>query len=161
MTSVFSDLMADQKEPSAMDEFNKSCTLSYTTRLYGFGIFFGIGVILTVISAFMVPNIVTGNPERFAIPYAFGAVCSLSSTMFLMGTCSQLKSMFAKKRIIATIIYILSIVFTLVMALSVGIVGLVILAIIIQTAALFWYSISYIPYARTVFCNCCKGVVSV
>jgi len=31
MTSVFADLMGEQKEPSAMEEFNKECKLSYTT----------------------------------------------------------------------------------------------------------------------------------
>jgi len=109
----------------------------------------------------MVPNIVTGHPERFALPYAIGAICALASTMFLMGPMSQCKSMFESKRIVATIVYLASIVFTLVMALVVKIVGLVLLAILIQMLALFWYSISFIPYARTAICSCCKGMVSV
>ncbi len=100
-----------------MDDFNKQCKLSYTTRLYGFGIFFAIGAVLTIISAFMVPNIVTGHPERFALPYALGAICSIASTLFLMGPVSQCKSMFQKTRIVATIVYLGSIVMTLVMAL--------------------------------------------
>lgn len=69
--------------------------------------------------------------------------------------------MFAKKRIFATIAYLASIIFTLVMALVVKIVGLVLLAILLQLLALFWYSISFIPYARTAICSCCKGMVSV
>jgi len=162
MTSVFADLMGtEQKESSAMDDFNQQCKLSYTTRIYGFGIFFAIGGVLTIISAFMVPGIINGHPERFALPYALGAICSLMSTMFLMGPWSQIKSMFEKKRVIATTVYLLSIVFTLVMALVVKMVGLVLLAIVIQMLALFWYSISYIPYARTAICNCCRGMVSV
>lgn len=94
MSSMFSDLMGDkqEQEKSSFEQFNKDCTLSYTTRLYGFGIFFGIGIILTVISAFMVPNIIRGKPERFALPYAFGAICSLASTMFLMGPVKQVRT---------------------------------------------------------------------
>lgn len=68
--------------------------------------------------------------------------------------------MFEMKRLAATVIYLCSIVLTLVMALVVGIVGLVLMAIIIQALALFWYSISYIPYARTAICNCFKGCFS-
>jgi hypothetical protein len=90
-----------------------------------------------------------------------GAICSIASTLFLMGPVSQCKSMFQKTRIIATIVYLGSIVMTLVMALVVKIVGLVLLAILIQMLALFWYSISFIPYARTAICSCCKSVVSV
>src|SRR5690349_18895306 len=128
MSSVFADLMGnDNKESNSMDEFNAACKLSYTTRLYGFGIFFAIGCVLTVIGAFMVPNIVTGHPERFALPYALGAICSLASTFFLMGPVKQCKSMFESKRIVATIVYLLSIVFTLVMALVVKMIGLVLL----------------------------------
>lgn len=179
---------------SARSRPRRLCSRSLVLqRLYGFGIFFGIGCILTVISAFMTPGLVSGHPEQFAIPYALGAICSLCSTMFLMGPWKQIKSMFEKKRVIATTVYLLSIVFTLVMALVVGMVVLVLLAIVIQALALFWYSISsvhtthssrsaglqqqqlthsallspaplalsYIPYARTAICNCCKGMVSV
>jgi len=159
---MFDSIIGEKKEEQTFsDQLSEDCTLSRTTRLYGFGIFFGIGLVLTVIAAFMVPNIVTGNPERFAIPYAFGALCSLGATMFLMGPCSQLKSMFHKKRIIATIIYLLSIVLTLVMALAVGNPWLVLLAILIQMGALLWYSLSYIPYARECLCSCCKSAVSI
>lgn len=31
MTDVFADLMGSKQETSAMDDFNKSCKLSYTT----------------------------------------------------------------------------------------------------------------------------------
>jgi hypothetical protein len=31
MTDVFADLMGSKEETSAMDDFNKSCKLSYTT----------------------------------------------------------------------------------------------------------------------------------
>jgi len=159
---MFSDLMGqEQKEASMQEEFNKACTLSYKSRMYGFGIFFAVGGILTIIAAFMVPGLVSGHPERFAIPYAFGAICTLASTMFLMGPWKQVKSMFDKKRWMATTCYLLSIVLTLVMALAVGIVGLVLMAIILQLLCLFWYSISYIPYARTAICNCCKSTFSI
>lgn len=109
----------------------------------------------------MVPYIATGHPERFAIPYAFGAIASLCASLFLMGPVSQCKSMFAKTRIIATICYLLSIVLTLVMAIELKSQVGTLFAIVFQLCALFWYSISFIPYARDAFCSCCKSVVSV
>lgn len=84
-----------------------------------------------------------------------------------MGPFNQLKKMFASTRIIATIIVLVSIVLTLVCAIVVSILssqsqallkpsslqqfhkpGLVLLMIIIQSLAMTWYSLSYIPYAR-------------
>jgi len=109
----------------------------------------------------MVPNIASGHPERFAIPYTIGAVCSLLSSLFLMGPVSQLKSMFARTRVIATVVYLLSIVLTLVMALQVKSTIGVLFSILLQLCALFWYSISYIPYARRAVCSCCKSMVPV
>lgn len=40
----------------------------------------------------------------FAVLYTLGNVCSLGSTLFLMGPVNQLKKMFAATRIIATIV---------------------------------------------------------
>jgi len=87
-----------------------------------------------------------------------------------MGPFNQFKKMFASTRLIATILVIVSVTLTLVAALYVSTFyflfisileiftinfcfqlhnpGLALLFIIIQSLAMTWYSLSYIPYAR-------------
>ena len=64
-----------------------------------------------------------------------------------MGPCSQLKKMFASTRIVATILVFVAIGMTL-FAAHLKNPGLALLFIIIQSLAMTWYSLSYIPYAR-------------
>jgi len=149
----------DDEQKSTWGEFNKACTLSYKTRITAFVILFVIGAILTILAAIMVLHITT-SPADFAVPYCIGAVCSLLSTVFLMGPCSQLKKMFARTRVIATVVYLLSIVGTLIVALVAQSVVGTILMVIVQILALMWYSLSYIPYARTACLSCCRSAIS-
>lgn len=55
--------------------------MSRTHRMYGFGICFGLGMILTFLS-----TLVMFNPRKFAIMYTFGNILSIFSTAFLVGT---------------------------------------------------------------------------
>lgn len=73
----------------------------------------------------------------------------------------QLKSMFKPIRIVATLIYLGAMAFTLWAAIGLksGIITFV--AIIIQFFAITWYVLSYIPYARTCVKNLAAGAVSV
>ncbi|XP_011877274.1 PREDICTED: vesicle transport protein SFT2B isoform X6 [Vollenhovia emeryi] len=84
----------------------------------------------------------------FAVFYTLGNIISLASTCFLMGPLNQLKKMFAATRLIATILVLVSIALTLFAALHLHNPGLALLFIIIQSLAMTWYSLSYIPYAR-------------
>jgi len=133
-------------------------SLSWKTRLYGFGICFGIGVVLSIIATILL--FTTQSPANFAVPYCFAAVISLFATGFLMGPINQCKKMFDKTRILATIVYLVSILATLLVAFLSGNGGLVLICIIIQCLALFWYALSYIPYGRQALTSCCGAVVS-
>lgn len=76
--------------------------------------------------------------------------------MFLMGPCAQMKRMFDTVRIAATIIYLVAIALTLYFAFSklkAKIIPVVACGIV-QLLALLWYSLSYIPYARTMARKC-------
>ncbi|KAJ8964395.1 hypothetical protein NQ314_004932 [Rhamnusium bicolor] len=84
----------------------------------------------------------------FAVFYTLGNIVSMLSTCFLMGPFNQIKKMFAPTRFIATIIVIVAFALTLVAALVWHRAGLALLFIIIQSLAMTWYSLSYIPYAR-------------
>lgn len=98
------------------------------------------------------------NLEGFGVTYSLGNFISLAGTSFLIGPCRQCRQMFAKKRAVATCIYLGSLILTIVVAVETDIVPLVFLLIIVQWMALVWYSASYIPFGRAAikkfFKNC-------
>jgi hypothetical protein len=119
-----------------------------------------------------------GNPIPFAAVYSIGNCCSLAGTAFLVGPCKQMRNMFAKTRVVATIVYILSIAATILVCViplhacrdpadpdpvqplpsesedckkeKLLRVVLVLVAVSVQMVAFLWYCFSYIPYGRTV-----------
>lgn len=147
-------------------QINEMTTFSWSTRIKGFCILFVVGILLTFLGCFAL--FLKRGLNTFAIFYTLGNIVSLLSTCFLMGPFKQLQNMFHSKRIIATIIVLVSICLTLVAALVVS--GdlialrsrihlirillqlhkamLALIFIIIQSLAMTWYSLSYIPYAR-------------
>ncbi|KAF8412029.1 hypothetical protein HHK36_004589 [Tetracentron sinense] len=89
------------------------------------------------------------NPIKFAITFTFGNLLSLGSTAFLIGPKRQVTMMLDPVRIYATAIYLASIIIALFCALYVHNKLLTFLAITIEFGALIWYSLSYIPFARS------------
>jgi hypothetical protein len=85
----------------------------------------------------------------FAVLYGLGIVVSLAGTGFLIGFGTQLKLMFKPVRVIATIVFLASIGLVFVGAFAIGSDVLCIIFVIIEYLAYTWYSISYIPYARS------------
>lgn len=85
--------------------------------------------------------------------YTLGNITSIGSTMFLMGPLKQLKRMFEPTRLIATILVLLFFVLTLCSAFLWN-KGLALIFCILQSLALTWYSLSYIPYARDAVKKC-------
>ena len=79
------------------------------------------------------------------------------STGFLVGFCVQLKSMFAKTRVVATIIFLGAMVMCFISALVIKNAVWVLVFLVVQFLAFFWYSISYIPLARTAVKKCLKS----
>ncbi|XP_020285144.1 vesicle transport protein SFT2B isoform X2 [Pseudomyrmex gracilis] len=121
-------------------------TLSWSTRIKGFAICFIVGILCSFLGSFAL--FLQKGLAVFAVFYTLGNLISLASTCFLMGPFNQIKKMFATTRIIATLLVLVSIVLTLVAALHLHNPGLALLFIIIQSLAMTWYSLSYIPYAR-------------
>ncbi|CAI5962420.1 unnamed protein product [Closterium sp. NIES-65] len=90
------------------------------------------------------PTPTAGNSTGFLI----GFTHPLLSTGFLIGFTRQLKMMFDPIRIGAAIVFVLSLVLTLVAALYVQDALLTLLCIVVQACSLIWYSLSYIPFAQ-------------
>lgn len=134
----------DGNSPWFMDDFNRNCTLSTKQRFYGFAICFTAGVTCTLMSM-----LVFFNPIKFGIAFTFGNLLSLGSTAFLVGPKRQVTMMLGPVRIYATAIYLASMIFALFCALYVHNKVLTLLALILEFGGLIWYSLSYIPFARS------------
>ncbi|KDP24221.1 hypothetical protein JCGZ_25878 [Jatropha curcas] len=134
----------DSSSFSLLDDFNRNCTLSTKQRLYGFVICFVSGLACTLLSM-----LVFFNPIKFGIAFTFGNLLSLGSTAFLIGPKRQVTMMLDPVRIYATALYLASIIIALFCALYVHNKLLTLVAIILEFSALVWYSLSYIPFARS------------
>ena len=140
---------------------NKSIcpSLSFKTRVYGWAICFCIGMLISFVSSGLLKNLVNGSMLKFAILYTAGTLTSLAASMFLWGPAAQCKAMFDKTRRWTTIIF-LSCIVGVVVCCAVptfkGQVPLIMALVFLQFLAYFWYSLSFIPYGRSIFCKCVK-----
>merc|ERR1711865_1329807 len=153
----------DQAKEQVNEFVNDNCpSLTYKQRLIGFVVLASLGYLLAFGSFFRVARCLAGDCVNFALIYSLGNVIALCATFFLMGPCSQLKTMFDSTRRIATIVFLCAIVCTITFALLDGIpnktrVVLIITSCIIQLLAWIWYCLSYIPFARSCVRSACKG----
>lgn len=136
--------------------FGKYFSLSYEQRIYGFVISSAIGLLCSLMGTI---SIFFMNLVAFGVLYSIGDIAMIMSTMFLVGPMRQIKNMFDAKRVIATSIFIISIILTLCAAFAWKNGALCIIFLVIQMCAFLWYTLSYIPYGRDLFCNCMKNVV--
>lgn len=144
-------------EPDA-DNTDNMCNLSWENRLYAFGACFIIGIFLSI---FGTVELWLGAYTAFALLYSIGTLTALSGSLFLRGPVSQFKKMFDKDRLIATIVLFLSIILTIVCGAVLQIAILALICCIIQFLAFAWYTLSYIPYARTAVKSCFSNVTGV
>jgi len=155
-----SSLLGQKKEPTLADELTSFCpSLSMKQRLIGFGICLGLALLLCFLAVMFLPSIAL-NPSAFAVPYSLGNIMAICSTAFLVGPMRQLKMMMNPNRIIATIIYLVALILTLVAAFVLKSQLLVLVAVIIQFCALVWYCLSYIPFARQLLSGLCSNAMS-
>ena len=151
----------DDEEQGFVAQALDASTLSWSTRIKGFSICFGVGVLCSVLGSLVLTlSTFGGGLQLFAVLYTLGNLMSLGSTLFLMGPMKQLKGMFAKTRLIATIVMIVSFFLTLCSAFWWRKNVLALMFVVIQFCAMTWYSISYIPYARDAVCSCVDKVIS-
>nr|XP_029509956.1 vesicle transport protein SFT2B-like isoform X2 [Oncorhynchus nerka] len=135
LKSVLSGTDGPNENGNILQAANEASTLGWGTRVKGFIICFVIGVTCSIVGVCMlfIPKV---GILLFIIFYTFGNICSLCSTMFLMGPVKQLKRMCDKTRALATTI-MLWVNF-----------GLALLFCILQVLAFAWYGLSYIPFIR-------------
>ncbi|KAG0215434.1 hypothetical protein BGX28_010139 [Mortierella sp. GBA30] len=129
-----------------------------TQRLYGFGICFVVGMLISILSTL---SLATAQLGLFAVFFTLGNVISLLSTTFLIGPAKQIKTMFAPVRMVASIVFLSMIVITFIVAFTLEATLLCLILCIIQSLALFWYSASYIPYGRAAIKKVVGGCIDV
>ena len=144
-------------------------SMSLKTRVYGWVTLMCVGCLVSLVSCGMITSLIKGGDGiiKFGVIYTLGTICSLGSSMFLWGPARQCKAMFDKTRRIVTIIFLSCImgVITCLILLAFDIssgfpyVSVMIALVITQYCAYFWYSLSFIPFGRTIFCKCLKKQV--
>ena len=129
-------------------------TLSLKDRLIGFAICFVFGYLLEFMALGSLVGLLLGRSKKFAFLYTTGNIVSIFGTFFLIGPQRQLKYMLDPIRKGASLIFIFSIILTIISIYLFKSKLLTILCVIIQFGAFIWYVMSYIPYGR----DCLKAI---
>lgn len=99
-----------------MDKMCGGLELTRKQRFIGFGCCFVGGIIISFLSTIL---LATGSVSAFAVLYTVGNVISLAGTGFLVGFITQFKKMFDPIRLVASLIFLGSMVATLIVAFTV------------------------------------------
>jgi len=134
-------------------------SLSFKERITGFLLCSGIGIFLELAAFGSWSAMMTGQMQRFVIPYTFGNVFNLGATLFLVGPYRQCTAMWKPVRRAAAALYLICMFLTLVCVwirwrdYNLHFLGalLTFLCVSLQSAAIFWYALSYVPYGRALF----------
>jgi hypothetical protein len=90
--SALRDSLLGRKDQGVVAEATQYCpSLSYKTRLYGFGILLALAWLCGILSGVV---LFLGQTVVFAVLYTISNIFGLGSTFFLVGPKAQLKKMF-------------------------------------------------------------------
>jgi len=163
-TSVGSGLGLVEKPKVPETRLEKMCrccpALTYKQRLLGFVLCFLFGGMLSLSALNSLPSLLLGNPAPFAFKYTFGNLFSICSSSFLHGPVKQIQDMGAPERRTAALVYVTSLVGTLLSVFVLRIQIISFLFILVQFAALTWYMLSYLPYGQQFFKRCLTRLMS-
>mmetsp|Transcript_4347 Transcript_4347/g.3897 ORF Transcript_4347/g.3897 Transcript_4347/m.3897 type:complete len:191 (-) Transcript_4347:97-669(-) len=125
--------------------------LSYKQRVYGFVGCAAMGWILSFMGTMtLIGGPTPKNITTFAVLYVIGNVIALCATGFLLGPRNQCRQMWHPTRRYTTAFYLVMLIIVFAVAVAKQNVGIVIVLLLIQICAAFWYSISYIPFGRKI-----------
>ncbi|KAF4316649.1 hypothetical protein JM18_008082 [Phytophthora kernoviae] len=139
---------------------SQECGLTKRQRLYG-----AIGCyVFGALCGFLSTLMMWGGPKhlkQFAFFYTVGNLCSIGSSLFLVGPMRQFKVMCMPVRRVACCIWMGAMLLTLIIAFGFPKAGpLVLLLVIVQYAAMLWYGASFIPYGRAMLRKGCSKAAS-
>lgn len=146
----------NQEEEGLLDEFGQECKLTKRQRLYGAAGCYAFGALCSFLATLMM----WGGPKhlkQFAFFYTVGNLCSIGSSLFLVGPKHQLKVMCLPVRRVACCVWMGAMLLTLIIAFAFPKAGILVLFLVaIQYAAMLWYGASFIPYGRAMLKKCCQ-----
>lgn len=143
---------------------NDTCCPELTLRQRFTGLIF-CAVFGLLLDALAVVILFLGTQERKVVAYA--AVSTIGNFIAVMGTCfvwgfaTQYKAVTHKKRACASGMYFGSMLATLIVAFTVHDPLrklLLVLLLIVQYVSYIWYTLSFIPFARTAVKSCFRGI---
>ncbi|CAH0473545.1 unnamed protein product [Peronospora belbahrii] len=150
----------NQEKEGLLNDLKYECGLTKRQRLYGAIICYLFGTLCGFLSTLMM----WGGPKhlkQFAFFYTLGTICSIGSSLFLIGPMRQLQVMCMPVRRIACCVWLSAMFTTLVIAFGFPkAVPLILLLIVIQYSAMLWYGASFIPYGRAVLRKSCFKAAS-
>ena len=128
--------------------------MSYKTRIIGWLACSITGSVLSLLIAlvFMLSDF---DVVAFAMIYSLGQILNISGSCFLSTPSGQWKDMTKKHRIIPSVVYLLSIILTIVIAVATSVKPLVLLFLVIQIIAYYWYTISFVPFGQKILKKMC------
>ena len=130
----------------------------FKERLIGFILCFLLGLIFQIMSMGSLVGVLLGRANKFAFLYTCGNIVSIFGTFFLVGPQRQFKNMSDPHRRNSSLIFLGSIVLTLISVYMFHSKLLTILCVIAQFCSYIWYIMSYIPYGRDCIAGICKRV---
>ena len=141
------DSLEDPPEnQSLLQQIQEGTTLTRTQRLVGAALCLTLGAFLTLLA----PTLLF-SPRKFAVTYTLGNILSMGSTLFLVGPAKQLSNMFSSRdRSIAVTVFLSTMILTLYVALGLHSTLLALPCILVQTVAMIWYLLSYIPWLKNI-----------
>ena len=161
-----------QRNPFYFGECNFHCPpwcenlvpqLSLKERLLGCGTCMLCGYLLGFGSFMRMKSLLSGDPVPLVVTVTLGNILSLCGTCFLTGPQQQARRMFHESRRVASMIYLGGMAVTLLLLMMPPFTTrgfLLFLLVITQYAAITWYCLSYIPFARDILKRFCRTMVS-
>ena len=153
-------LLTSETAGKVMTKDSACPSLSFKDRVIGFIVCLGLGLVFSFVSIAGI-FFMLGNPIKFGVFFSLGNICSIGSTLFFVGPARQCKLMFKNIRLIATLLFIGSIIGTIVFVFFYDSKNhfwhkFVMLGLIVaQFAAMVWYVLSYIPFGRAAMKKIC------
>mmetsp|Transcript_18242 Transcript_18242/g.20624 ORF Transcript_18242/g.20624 Transcript_18242/m.20624 type:complete len:321 (+) Transcript_18242:121-1083(+) len=152
-------LSAEEEQADEWDLTYFCGQMSLKTRVQGFIICYSLGSLLLFMSSLSV-GLVFIRPSKFAMPYTVGSVLSLASSLFFVGPKRFVRTMFDPTRRRSSIVYIFSLIGTLVTVLFLHSGILTLLLLMVQISSYLWLIASYIPYGRTMLLKLMEKLLS-
>lgn len=146
-------------QQTVSEELNALFDLSLFQRVTLFAITFAAGVVLLAVSVSFLPLILV-VPHKFVASFTMGNVLAIGSSWILVGPRAQIRAMFHPVRAVAAGAYLASLVFAVFAAFFGGRFRyiLVLVALVVEVAALLWFSLSFIPYSRQIIASIVGGL---